>query len=402
MSAKVRGDGGSTRSGPSKTVFRLPDQDNDIYAVSHADGPYARCSFLWPSPGPVNSYTLQAPFVRTDSNTNIVALGDTSGVSRAYFRVPAAGLITQIGFSGEDGITQSGTNFHTFTGLNLKTAGTGTVAVLSTTANVNTTNTNAAALNGGTDLTAKVFYPFTLHGTAANLNVKAGDIIEVTATATAAGAIVDAAYAQMTIKGVPAGMTASISHTEAAGALVPLATTEDDTANGPAIIQLTATNEVQNVHLDWADQLLIPATKRPYFEARVKLPTVTTAQALVIGLASAFNATFDSVASNMWFKYAASLAALVETDDGTTDDDDNSTGVTSTTGTYYLFTVDARDLSDIKFYINNDQVLAGTNFSATALTVSSLLQPMIALQKASGTGTISVSVDHILCQWDRF
>ena len=54
-----------------------------------------------------------------------------------------------------------------------------------------------------------------------------------------------------------------------------------------------------------------------------------TAQSLTIGLASAFNATLDSVATNLWFRYIASLVPVIEGDDGTTDTDDQATGVTS-------------------------------------------------------------------------
>ena len=130
-------------------------------------------------------------------------------------------------------------------------------------------------------------------------------------------------------------------------------------------------------------------------------PTITTAQGLVIGLASAYNTTLNSVVSNLWHRYDASLVLTVETDDGTTDNDDVVTGVTSTTGTYYLYTVDARDLSDVRFYVDNNQVAGGVNLSATALTASSLLQPLVALQKASGTGVIAVAVSHVMVSWDR-
>jgi hypothetical protein len=90
---------------------------------------------------------------------------------------------------------------------------------------------------------------------------------------------------------------------------------------------------------------------------------------------------------------------VIESDDGTTDTDDQVTGVTSVTATTYLYTVDLADLSAIRFYIN--ETLVGTT-SATALSASTLLQPVCWLSKTASAGTIAVSVDFIRCSWDRF
>ncbi len=371
----------------------------DYVSRAFRGGPYTRCDEMYEFTGAPDVTTLSGLFVNTAANVDLAQLGTTSGVSRVYFKVPRAGTITGVSFVGEDGVTQSGTNFQTFTGLNLQTAGTGNVSFLSITAHVNTTDANAAALNGGVDLTAKKPYDLTLSAVAGALQVKEGDILELTATVSAAGAVVDAATAFLTIEGIPLGLKPTVTHTAGATTTVPTARVSANVANGKALMQFSATSEIQAIRLDWGDQLLIPASRRPRFEAMVTLPTVTTAQALTIGFASAFNATLDSVTSNIWFRYIATLLPVIETDDGTTDTDDQVTGVTSVTATTYLYTIDMADLSSIKFYIN--ETLVGTT-SATAFSASLLLQPVIWMQKTASTGTIATSVDFVRVSWDRF
>ncbi len=335
------------------------------------------------------------PFVNTASNAGTVGLAATSGVCRAYWRVPRSGVITDVAFVGEDGITQNGTNFQTFTGLNIGTLGTGNVSFLVTTAHHNTTDANAGALNGGTSLTAKLPYSLELHVTAANLIVAEGEILEVTATAGAAGAIVDAACCMFKIKTLPNGLKGTATHVGGSGALAPSAVLAPASATGEALLGFSATNEVQNCRLDWGDAVSIDPTTLCTFRCRLKVSAVSSVSRSVWGLASAYNATLDSTVSNCWFKLEGnSLAVVLEGDDGTTDTDDQATSpaVTLVAATYYDFAITLGGGVGT-FFINGVQV--GT-VSVPLLSVSTLLQPLIATQKDSGTGAATVTVDSVM------
>lgn len=333
-------------------------------------------------------------FINTAANADLGQLGTTSAVSRAYFRVLRPGRITDISFVGEDGITQNGTNFQTFTGLNLGPTGTGDTSVLVTTAHHNTTDTDAAALNGGSNLTAKKPYSLELSGTAANLVVAAGDIIQITATAASAGAVVDAATCFLQITGLPQGLRPTAVRVGGSSTLAPTVAPVLSSAGGEAILTLAATNEAQSARLDWGDQVCLNPANLPYFACRLKLSAVAAVNRMVWGLASAYNATLDSIVSNVWFKLDGnSLALVVEGDDGTTDTDDQSAALSLVADTYYNFEIDFRGgLSAVRFLVNG--VSVGT-VSVPLLTVSTLLQPFILVQKDSGTASLSVTVDTV-------
>ncbi len=91
---------------------------------------------------------------------------------------------------------------------------------------------------------------------------------------------------------------------------------------------------------------------------------------------------------------------MVEADDGTTDTDDQATGTTITADTYYYFKIDMSDLRDVKFWIDDDLVASGV--SVPALDGNDLLQPLIGIQKASGTGQVSVTCDFVSVEFDRY
>lgn len=334
-------------------------------------------------------------FVNTAANADLAQLGTTSGVCRAYWRVPRSGVITDIAFVGEDGITQNGTNFQTFTGLNLGTLGTGNTAVLSTTANVNTTNINAAALNGGANLTAKLPYSLVLHATAANLIVAEGEIIEITATASGSGAVVDAAVCMFKLRTLPHGLKGMAVHVGGAGTLSPAATLVLNAATGEALLGLSATNEAQTCRLDWGDQVLIDPTTSARFGARLKVSGMAANTVMVWGLASAYTAVLDDVVSNCWFRLSGnSLALTVEGDDGTTDTDDQATSPATTVVAATYNTYEIRLGGGVgTFFVDGIQV--GT-VSVPLLSGSTLLQPFLAVQKASGTGAQTMTVDNVV------
>lgn len=176
--------------------------------------------------------------------------------------------------------------------------------------------------------------------------------------------------------------------TSAAG--TPTLAYSDDAAGGQFVLKLAADNEAEAISLYFADQLVFDSTKKPVFKCRVKLePDVTGAggelgdgDAIVIGLASARNATLDNVAAHAWFRLQGSASPnkniLVESDDGTTDDDDNDTGSDWVANTWIELAIDMSDLAAIGFYIDGVKV---AQLAASAMTGN--LQPFVEVTKAA-------------------
>lgn len=135
---------------------------------------------------------------------------------------------------------------------------------------------------------------------------------------------------------------------------------------------------------------------------------------LVCGMASAQNATPNSVAAHAWFRMEgadSTTALLVESDDGTTDLDDKATGLTLAATTRKLEirfkdgvysasppASSAGGKADVKFLAENSQgllvpVATSTRFDMSAY--SSRLQPLVQLQRPSGQGTPAFQLKRV-------
>lgn len=171
-------------------------------------------------------------------------------------------------------------------------------------------------------------------------------------------------------------------------------------ADGIYKLLLTSTDEVQTARLDWADQLLIPASCGWIFQAKLAKSAITTAQRVVFGMATAYNATLDSVAENAWFRFEASNVLRFETDDNTTDSalTAGNPSVTNVASAYDLYTIDGRDINNIGFYIGDNKL---GSLAAGALTAAMLLQPLVVIQKDSGTGVPFILLDYVRLEWNR-
>lgn len=101
----------------------------------------------------------------------------TTGNSDAYLVAPETGALASADFSGIDALAAHDTNYITFSITNLGQAGAGSTAMLVATAVSTTKSTGGAALSANTKRS------LTLHGTAANLDVTAGDRLLVRAAA---------------------------------------------------------------------------------------------------------------------------------------------------------------------------------------------------------------------------
>jgi hypothetical protein len=324
--------------------------------------------------GSLRTYTLGGPLFES-GELNIVPTTDTV-VVRTYFVAPRTGYLVAANFVGEDTLTAHDTNYVTFAVTN-RILGSGSTAMLAA------TDANTTKATGGSTWTAKTARSATVHGTAANLRVNAGDVIEVTITVAGTLAnVVDCPRVELRFATVPDLWTPRIARTAGVVHVAPVA----DTIGGEVVCQLGATDEAQVAGIDFGDRLCLRGDKLPWFEARFKISAVAASTRYVVGLASAYNATFDSVAKHLWFRIEGnSLSLLVETDDATTDNDDQDTGIDLVADTYVKVAGVFLDGGRVAFSVNDQEVKILT-CSASAMG-SSLLQPVAYNQKDTAAGT---------------
>jgi hypothetical protein len=179
--------------------------------------------------------------------------------------------------------------------------------------------------------------------------------------------------------------------------------------NGQLAMTLASTNEFEIIGFDWGNQRPILATKRPYVQFRFNVAVLpSTNERIVFGLGDILPAgnhpTLDNFVTNIWGRLEASGVLQFESDDGTTDAALASSGVTLVAGTWYIFTIDAREIGRISYQLANGD---GTNWreightAAPALTTTPTLQPVVYVQKDSGAGVPSLLLDFLRCSWDR-
>lgn len=114
----------------------------------------------------------------------------TTGNSDLTVVVPFAGVLTAVYFIGEDALATNDTNYVTWTITNKGGAGAGSTAMLAA------TDPNTTKATGGSAIAALDTRALTIHGTAANLVVAAGDalLIRAAATGTLANVVDRTAY----------------------------------------------------------------------------------------------------------------------------------------------------------------------------------------------------------------
>lgn len=191
----------------------------------------------------------------------------------------------------------------------------------------------------------------------------------------------------------------TIADTSAAGTPTYLCVTED---GGAATLTLANTNEVENVCLFFNDVLPWDLASLQYVKFVARVSGIDANTTLVFGVGSARNDTADNVAVSAWFRMEGSAntsAVVVETDDNTNTWDDVATGQTLSS-TYKTFMIDfSRGLADVRFFIEGEPVATGTTFNMSAVSSGQNVQPMIQIQKASGTGTPAVTIALIEAQY---
>jgi hypothetical protein len=102
----------------------------------------------------------------------------TTGNTDIHVIAPQTGTLASVDFSGVDALAANDTNYITFSITNLGQAGAGSTAMLAA------TDANTTKATGGSAISANTKRALTMHGTATNLNVTAGDRLRVRAAAT--------------------------------------------------------------------------------------------------------------------------------------------------------------------------------------------------------------------------
>jgi hypothetical protein len=187
----------------------------------------------------------------------------------------------------------------------------------------------------------------------------------------------------------------TIADTSATGAPTYVGITSDA---GAAKLTLAATAEVENVCLFQNDVLPFKLSNLISVEYNVLVAGIDSVTTLVWGIASARNDTPDTTTVNAQFRMEGSVSTsliVVETDDNTTDNDDKATGV-SLTNAYKRCLIDfSYGLADVRFFIDGARVATGTTFNMSAATSTQQVQLNTQIQKASGTGVPSLTIDMI-------
>lgn len=190
----------------------------------------------------------------------------------------------------------------------------------------------------------------------------------------------------------------TITDTSSAGTPTYLCVTED---GGAAALTLAANSEVENVCLSFNDVLPWDLAQLKRVDFIAMLTGMDANTSLVLGVGSGRNDTLDSVAVNAWFRVEGASGTLtLETDDGTNDTDDVASG-TTLAAVYKKLSIDfSFGLKDVRFYVDGERVAADTTFDISAITEGQNVQPLIQLQKTTGTGTPSVRIAKVAAQYN--
>jgi len=167
-----------------------------------------------------------------------------------------------------------------------------------------------------------------------------------------------------------------------------------DMGPGYAKITFSATAEAQKA--DIMSVHSVPVTVPFIVEGRMAIYDVGDNAALDInvGVANGTHATdADAITESCFFHLdGTALDILAESDDGTTEVAATDTTVDAVDDTYFDFRIDARDLEDIKLYINGVRVLSGSTFKLDAATGP--LKLLAHLEKTSDNTTADVRLSH--------
>lgn len=174
-----------------------------------------------------------------------------------------------------------------------------------------------------------------------------------------------------------------------------------NSAAGIVALSLDTTSEKQEATLYANDQKNWDVTKNLTWETRAAftVPPGPLVE-IVFGLQSAWIDGPDNAAQYVRFQALASGLVNMQTFDGTLAAA-GSSGVTLSAGAYHVFRIDAADVTNIRFFVDGNEVSTTGQFKFAATGASAVLQPYCSVYKASGAGAGTLSIDVIQASADR-
>lgn len=165
----------------------------------------------------------------------------------------------------------------------------------------------------------------------------------------------------------------------------------------PGCAKLAFDNTAEAQKVDILSAAAIPVTVPFIVEGRVAAFNIGDDAALDfnIGVANATHASdADSITESVFFHLDGSaLDIKAESDDGTTEVAATDTTVDAVDDTFFDFRIDARDLSNIKLYINGVRVLATSTFKLNKATGP--IKLLVHLEKSSNDTLGDFRVAHL-------
>jgi len=165
-------------------------------------------------------------------------------------------------------------------------------------------------------------------------------------------------------------------------------------------LALAATSEAEILCMYQGDVLYVDPPNLQRVDMEIAVNGVDAVSTIVWGLSSARNDAIGSVAQNCWFKILGSTSTanvVIDTKDGTTTKTSIATGTTVPT-TLKKFSIDfEKGLADVRFFIEGERVAAATTFDLSNMG-SVNFQPIVQIQKASGTGVPLVQIARFAIQ----
>lgn len=158
-------------------------------------------------------------------------------------------------------------------------------------------------------------------------------------------------------------------------------------------LSLTATSEAQCVDMLSVDRVALASNPIAEFVIRLGANGSTNAVDLSFGLANGTSATdADAITESAFFHIdGGALDIFAESDDGTTEVNATDTTVDITAGSAvanrFEFWLDARDPSDVRYYINGAEVLSATANLGNIALATGPLGLLVHLEKSTGTAT---------------
>jgi len=170
---------------------------------------------------------------------------------------------------------------------------------------------------------------------------------------------------------------------------------------GSVELKAATTDELEVVGLSKGDKLMYDVDSLVMFTCRFKAPTLAAVDAIVLGMASAYNVDPDSIAAGAWIRAIGAQDILCECDgNGAGDQDDKDSALNLGNSVWARVLIDFSDSADVKFYLSVDdpttalaRVQAATTFDISNYAVG--LQPLLFTTKSGGAAQNALVIDYV-------